>query len=60
MSVILTQAATSIKRILVTNDGGHYSATKLATGTYMVEGELAGFKKFVQTGIRLLPGDHLK
>ena len=60
VSVILTQADTGVKRILVTNDVGHYSATKLATGPYMVEGELAGFKKFVQTGIRLLPGDHLE
>src|SRR3989442_602334 len=57
INISLTNMDTGVKTVLVSNDAGVYNAPKLVTGPYLIETELAGFKKFRRSGIRLLPGD---
>src|SRR5215831_8046545 len=52
-TVTITNEATSNKRSTVTNSTGFYVFPEMPVGTYSVSIELAGFKKFVRTGIRL-------
>ena len=56
-TVVVTHADKGVKTVLVTNDAGIFNAPKLVTGTYQVDAELTGFKKFQRTGMLLLPGD---
>lgn len=40
-------------RQTASNDEGYFAFPNLMVGTYTVEAELAGFKRFVQTGVRV-------
>jgi hypothetical protein len=55
-TVTLTDVLTGTRRELLTNDEGSYSAPKLPTGTYTVEAQLAGFKKFQRPNVVLGAG----
>ena len=57
IDVSLTNRDTGVRTILVTNSVGVYNAPKLVTGPYLLEAELAGFKKLSRSGIEFLPGD---
>jgi hypothetical protein len=52
-SVTAIEVRTNISRHTVSNATGNYIFTNLASGVYRVEGELAGFKKFVRDGIEV-------
>ncbi len=56
-TVVLVQTQTGLKTELITNEAGVYNAPKLVTGPYTLEVEQAGFKKYVRTGMVLVPGD---
>jgi hypothetical protein len=51
--VTLTNEATAISRVALTNDSGDYSFVDVVPGTYTLQFELAGFKKNVQKGVTL-------
>lgn len=52
-AVTVANVLTKIERALVTDAQGYYIATSLLPGTYDFSVEVAGFKKFVKTGIKL-------
>src|SRR5438445_13652798 len=52
-SVTVTNQGNGDQRQTTTNSNGYYAVPNLPVGTYSVSGELAGFKKTVQTGIIL-------
>ena len=56
-TVVLSQTETGFKTELMSSEIGVYNAPRLVPGTYTLEVEQAGFKKFVRTGLMLLPGD---
>ena len=56
VTVTVTNMDTGIYRSVVTNEAGLYRAPLLPLGTYRVEAELAGFKKYTQEGINLTAG----
>jgi hypothetical protein len=51
--VTLTNEATAISRVALTNDSGDYSFVDVVPGKYTLQFELTGFKKNVQKGITL-------
>src|SRR5213594_2937122 len=53
VEVTLTNEATSLSRMTVTNDSGEYSFAALQPGSYRLHASLAGFKAHDQTGIRI-------
>ena len=55
-TVVITETLTGVQRSVVTNEEGNYSAPRLQTGTYSVEVESPGFKKFARGGIELGAG----
>src|SRR5262249_3105860 len=50
-TVVLSQAETGFKTELMTSEIGVYNAPRLVPGTYTLEVEQSGFKKFVRTGL---------
>jgi carboxypeptidase family protein len=56
VTITLTNIDTGETRVVITNESGLYRAPLLQLGTYRVSAELAGFKKFEQTGIGLAAG----
>src|SRR5438094_4318122 len=52
-TVTVTNTQTKIARTGFTDSTGYYIFTALAPGSYDVEVELTGFKKFAQTGVKL-------
>ncbi len=50
-TVTATNVDTNFTRTEVTNDRGEYSLLFLPVGTYRVEAELSGFRRYVQTGV---------
>lgn len=52
-TVRILQVETGQTRSVVSNERGDYVATQLPIGVYTVTAERTGFKKFVQTGIRV-------
>ncbi|MFZ0427548.1 MAG: carboxypeptidase-like regulatory domain-containing protein, partial [Acidobacteriota bacterium] len=60
VDITIRNEGTGISRPLRTDEAGRYSAPALSVGTYSVTAELAGFKTFVQTGIRLDVSDRLR
>ena len=56
VTVTITNTDTGSSRSVVTNESGVYRAPLLPLGTYKVAAELAGFRKFEQTGISLAAG----
>jgi hypothetical protein len=56
VTVTVTNLDTGDTRVVVTNENGLYRAPLLPLGTYRVNAELQGFKRFEQTGITLSAG----
>src|SRR5579862_6910644 len=56
VTITATQQDTGIVRTTVSNETGAYSLPNLPLGPYRVEAELAGFRRFAQTGIVLQVG----
>src|ERR1700681_4750973 len=54
-SVALTNEGTRAKRTATTDSSGDYRIDGLLVGTYTIEIEAAGFKKYLQTGIVVTP-----
>ncbi len=56
VTVTVTNVDTGDARSVITNESGLYRAQLLPLGNYRVAAELAGFKKFEQTGVTLRAG----
>jgi hypothetical protein len=56
VTVTVSNINTGNARAVVTNESGLYRAPLLTLGTYRVEAELQGFKKYEQSGITLRAG----
>jgi hypothetical protein len=56
VTVTVSNVDTGDQRVVVTNESGFYRAPLLSLGTYRVVAELAGFKRFEQTGVTLRAG----
>lgn len=56
VAAIATNESNRAQRSAVTDDLGVYRLAGIQPGTYTVEAELTGFKRFVQTGIVVSPG----
>jgi hypothetical protein len=54
VEVTVTQTETGATRSATTNEAGSYILSNLPIGPYRLEGALAGFRTFVQTGITLV------
>ena len=52
-AIVLTNTLTGLTRQVKTESDGNYIVSQLPVGVYMVSGEAAGFKKFVQKGIEV-------
>lgn len=53
VKVTLTNQSTGVARDTITNDSGDYAFIEVAPGGYRAEYSLQGFKKFVQSDIKL-------
>lgn len=58
--VTITETNTGIVRNVTTNEDGSYVMPYLPPGSYRLEVEKSGFKKFAQTNIPLATGDKLR
>jgi len=56
VTVTVTNTETGAQRTVVTNDRGLFRAPLLPLGTYTLLGELQGFKRYEEEGIRLSAG----
>lgn len=56
VTVTITNVDTGDQRVVVSNERGLYRAPLLPLGAYRLAAELAGFKKFEQTGLSLSAG----
>jgi hypothetical protein len=56
VTVTVTNVDTGDTRAVVTNESGLYRAPLLPLGTYRVEAELQGFKKYERSGVTLRAG----
>ncbi len=56
VTVTVTNIDTGVTRAVVTNESGLYRAPLLTLGSYRVEAELQGFKKYEQSGVSLRAG----
>jgi hypothetical protein len=52
-TVTAVEVNTNISRTAVSNETGYYIFSNLKDGTYRVEAELQGFRKFVREGVRV-------
>src|SRR5215471_12724815 len=52
-SVVATNQGNGEQHRIITNETGYYVFPSLPVGTYSIAAELSGFKKFVQTDVRL-------
>jgi hypothetical protein len=55
-SVAVVNVGTQGRRVVVTDESGIYRVDGLQVGTYSLEVEKDGFKKYVRTGIPVAPG----
>src|SRR5882757_2955109 len=56
--VIVTETRTGVKATVESESSGNYTIPFLQPGEYQVSAEMAGFKKFVRSGITLSAGAH--
>jgi hypothetical protein len=56
VTVTVTNLDTGDTRVVVTNENGLYRAPLLPLGTYRVNAQLQGFRRFEQTGVTLSAG----
>ncbi len=59
-TVTLTDTATSVRRVVVTSDGGVYTASSLAPGVYRLDVELLGFRPIRREGVRVATGETVR
>jgi hypothetical protein len=59
VTVTVTNTDTGAQRAVVTNERGAYRALLLPLGSYTVTAELAGFRRYEQTGLSLSAGQTL-
>ena len=52
-TITATEVRTNISRTTVSNQAGAYTFTNTSPGTYRVEGELIGFKKFTRENVEV-------
>src|SRR5438128_7981760 len=52
-TVTATETQTNISRTTVSNESGYYIFSSLQNGTYSVDAELQGFKKFVRQNVKV-------
>lgn len=52
-TVTVTNEGNGQQRVTKTNEEGYYAFPNLLVGSYSIAAEMTGFKRFVQTGIRL-------
>ena len=57
-NVTITNEATKLSRVTVSDSSGFYTAPELPVGRYTVTGEKQGFKRMLLTGIDLNAGAH--
>jgi len=57
--VTVTNSGTGLTRTVTVDDQGRYTLLDLDIGTYQVETEAAGFKRFIHSGVVLSVGDAL-
>jgi hypothetical protein len=53
VEITVTQTATGVSRMTISNETGSYVLPNLPTGPYRLEAVLPGFRTFAQTGIEL-------
>ena len=59
-NVTITNKAMGTKQVATTNDVGFYQAVYLIPGQYMVEVEIAGFKKYVRDNVEVRVNDRIE
>ena len=52
-TITATEVRTNLSRTTVSNQAGAYTFTNTSPGTYRVEGELVGFKKFTRENVEV-------
>lgn len=52
-----TNVATGVSAVAKTNDAGNFTLPYLLPGTYTIQSELTGFKKFIREGIQVRVND---
>jgi hypothetical protein len=55
-TVMVTNSGTQGKRVVTTDGNGIYRVDGLQVGTYNVEVEKSGFKRYMRTGVPVTPG----
>src|SRR5215467_13459010 len=60
VTVTVTDTATNLQRVVVTTDGGVYTASSLAPSVYRLDVELAGFKPIRRGGVRVATGQTVR
>jgi len=58
--VIATNVATNVKSEAISDSAGHFTLPQLQPGSYALEASVAGFKKFIQSGIELNVGQQAR
>jgi len=53
VTVTITDVNTNVGRTAVTNESGNYTFSSLLSGTYRVEAELQGFRKYQREGVQV-------
>ena len=53
VNITITNQATGVYRVIVSNQDGAYFATALAPGMYSIAAELSGFKKYMRSDVPL-------
>jgi len=54
------ETSTNVERVTVSNELGYYEYPLLRPGTYRIEAEYAGFKKFTRGGLKLDIGQRME
>src|SRR5207249_275593 len=51
--ITVVETETGLRRATTSGKDGYFEVPLLPPGSYQIEGEMAGFKKFVRSGLRL-------
>jgi hypothetical protein len=60
VNVTLSNQQTGAKRSTISDDTGFYQILGLTSGMYSIEAELAGFKRYLNTGLTLTVDENLR
>jgi len=58
VEVTVTNPATGLSRVVITDEEGRYAASNLQPGEYQIAASLVGFKTAVRTGVQLSVGQN--